>query len=105
MPGVVSVTWARLDFDSDPLTFDHAPFFSKKQQKQDKNGIFLEKLGQDRTLILRYLDSPMTQFSPEICLLFSILASFKEKNGAKIGQKLKKEQTLGTSYFRNNLNF
>ena len=54
---------------------------------------------------MRYLDSPMTQFSPEICLLFSILASFKEKNGAKIGQKLKKEQTLGTSYFRNNLNF
>ena len=30
MPGVVLVTWARLDFDSNPLTFDHAPFFSKK---------------------------------------------------------------------------
>ena len=28
-----------------------------------------------------------------------------EKNGVKVGQKLKKVRTLGTSYFRKNLDF
>ena len=60
MPGVVFVTWAKLDFDSDPLIFDHAPFLAKSSQNRTKsNRIFPEKLEQDSTLILRYSDSPM----------------------------------------------
>ena len=60
MPGVVLVTWARLDFDSDLLNLEHGPFLAKSGQNRTKsNRIFPKKLAQDRALILQYSDSPM----------------------------------------------
>ena len=50
---IVRLQQGRSNFNSEPLKCDHAPFFTKKRPKQDKsNRIFLEKLGQDRALIL-----------------------------------------------------
>ena len=34
--GIVLVTWAGLDFEWDPLTLDHAPFFTQKKPKWSK---------------------------------------------------------------------
>ena len=71
------VTWAGLDFDWDPLTFDPAPFLPKNTQNRAKsNPIFHVKGRRDTALIWRFLDSWMAEFSFERCLLFLILASF-----------------------------
>ena len=47
----------------------------------------------------------MAQFCPDRYLTGSILASFMEKKGVKVEQKLKKVPTLGTSSFCKHLDF
>ena len=62
--GMVLVIWAGLDFDWDPLTLDHAPFLPKNAQNRAKsNPIFHLNGRRDGALILRFLDSPMPEFS------------------------------------------
>ena len=62
---MVLVTWAGLDFHWDPLSLDPAPFFYPKMPKieQKSNPIFLLKGRTRAALILRFLDSPMSEFS------------------------------------------
>ena len=55
--------WTMLNFDSDPLAFDHALIFTKKRSKSAKsNPVFYLKGTRVRSLILTYLDSLMAQF-------------------------------------------
>ena len=63
MPGIVLVTWAGSHFDFDPLTFDHALFFTKKRSKSAKSNPIFHLKGRRATgLGLTDLDSPMAEF-------------------------------------------
>ena len=91
------------NFDSGPLTCDHALIFPKKRSKSAKsNPIFHWKGTRDMALILRFLDSPMAEFNVFVALFFSISAIFSGKKGVKVGPNVK---TLGMSVFCKNLNF
>ena len=102
-PEMVLVTLAGLDFDSGPLTGDHALIFPKKCSKSaNSNLIFHWKGRGDTALPLTYLDSPMAEFNLLIFLFFSILGIFRGKNGVKVGPNIK---TLGVARFCKNSNF
>ena len=73
MSGIVLVTWTRFDLDFDPLTLDHALFFTKKCSKSDP--IFHLK-GRATGLELTDLDSPMAEFLSPMSLFSPILAIF-----------------------------
>ena len=76
-PGNVLVGWAELHFDSDPLTLDHARFFTKKSQNRAKsNPIFHLKGRGDTAWIFQFLDSPMAKLSLYRYLFFLISTSF-----------------------------
>ena len=58
----LSSGYSMSNFDSDPLTFDHAPFLPKnKQNGAKRNLIFYLKGRRDTALILQFLGSPMAE--------------------------------------------
>ena len=90
------------NFDSNLLTCDHTLFPSKNSPNIAKsNRVFPGKGKGDKTLILKFLDSPMAEVFPHYSLSFSILAIFREKRAVKVGLKV---QTLGPSLFHENSN-
>ena len=105
-PGLLSAAQAMLDFDSEPLTFEHTLLLPKKCAKTSKsNPIFHFKERRDRVLTLTYLDSPMADFFPRKYSLSSFSAILRGKRGGG-GSKLdQKKQTLGPSRFRKNSEF
>ena len=89
------VAWSKLDFDSGPLTCDHALISPKKCSKSAKRSpIFHWKGRRDTALPLTYSDSPTAEFNLSVFLFFSILAIFRGKKGVKVGPNVK---TLGVS--------
>ena len=83
-----------LDFDSDPLTFDHALIFTKKRWKSAKsNPIFHWKGTKDRVLILTYLDSMMAEFFSS----FFYFPQFRPSSGGNRGSKLDQKCKLWVS--------
>ena len=78
-------------------------YFPKKRKKSAKsNPIFHWKETRDAALILRFLDSPVTEFNLPTFLFSSISAIFREKNGVKVGPNVK---TLHVSRFCKNFIF
>ena len=76
-PGIVRLQQSRSFFYSDPLTFDHAHIFPRKSSGSAKsNPIFHLKRRKDTALILRFLDSWMSEFLYQKYLFFSISVSF-----------------------------
>ena len=70
---------ARVDFHSDPLTFDLTQIFTKKRSK---SASYFTVEGEKRyVLTLQFLDSPMGEFFPPKLLLFFLIwpSSSEEK--------------------------
>ena len=63
MLGVVLVIWVGSHLDSDPLTLDHALFFTKKCSKSAKSNPFFHLKGRRATVLgLTDLDNVMAEF-------------------------------------------
>ena len=59
----MALAHARVDFHSDPLTFDLAQTFTKKRSKSAKSNLIFHLKGRRATgLGLTDLDSPMAEF-------------------------------------------
>ena len=85
MSGIVLVTWTRFDLDFDPLTLDHALFFTKKCSKSEKSNPIFHLKGRATGLELTDLDSPMAECLSPMSLFSPILAIFSGYIGLKVG--------------------
>ena len=105
-PRLLTAAQAMLDFDSEPLTFEHTLLLPKKCAKTAKsNPIFHFKERRDRVLTLTYLDSPMADFFSSKIFTFFVFGHPQGETG-RGGSKLdQKKQTLGPSRFRKNSEF
>ena len=80
----MALAQARVDFHSDPLTFDLTQIFTKKRSKNAKsNPIFHLKGRRDMSRLSNFWIAQWVNFSPRIIIIFLNLAIFFRGKGGQ----------------------
>ena len=88
--GFMALAQARVDFHSDPLTFDLAQIFTKKRSKSAKsNPIFHLKGRRDTSWLYNFWIAQWVKFFLGNYFVLNLAIFFRLKKGSKLDQKCK----------------
>ena len=86
----MALAQARVDFHSDPLTFDLAQIFTKKRSKSAKSSpIFHLKGRRDTSWLYNFWIAQWVNFFLENYFVLNLAIFFRGKKGSKLDQKRK----------------